>query len=219
MNTVTAERPAGGTPNRRIVRDGLLRCNPVTCQMLGICSCLAVTTSLDNALVMATALALVLTCSNVAVSLLRMHMPHRIRMMVEVAIIATLVICFDQVLKALSWDMSRRLGPYVGLIITNCIIMGRAEAFAAHNGPWRAAVDGLANGAGYGFVLVLIAVFRELLGTGKLVCFGRPLPWSLAAGGYEPNVLMAMAPGAFLTMGVLIWIVNAVVPHGEQGDR
>lgn len=211
-------QPTAGsrTPTRRLLGDGLLRCNPVACQMLGICSCLAITTRVDNALVMALALTSVLVVSNTAVSLLRLHMPHRIRMMVEVAVIASAVVIFDQILKAVSWEMSRRLGPYVGLIITNCIVMARAEAFATRNGPWRSILDGLANGAGYSLILIAIAGLRELLATGGIVCFGYRLPLHLQAAGYTENVLMAMAPGAFFAMALLIWILNAVFPRAAE---
>jgi len=187
-----------------IVKDGIYRVNPVTCQVLGICSCLAVTNRLANALVMGGALIFVLAMSNLIVSILRELMPRRIRMIVEVAIIATFVIVFDQFLKAFFWDMSKQLGPYVGLIITNCIVMGRAEAFATQNKPMPSVVDGIANGIGYTIVLALIACCRELLGAGTLL--GYPL---LASVGYENNFLFVLAPGAFFAAGFLIWVINA----------
>lgn len=187
------------------MQDGIIRNNPIIHQVLGVCSALAVTGKLENALVMGVALVFVSAMSNAFVSLLRHLMPRRIRMIVEVAIIATFVIVFDQFLKAFYWDMSRQLGPYVGLIITNCIVMGRAEAFATQNPPLLAMVDGIANGLGYTIILALIAVFRELLGAGTL--FGHTV---LSASWYEPNVLMVLAPGAFFTAGFLIWIINAL---------
>ncbi len=193
------------------LEEGIVKNNPVIHQVLGICSALAVTGKLENALVMGVALIFVCSMSNTFVSLLRHRMPRRIRMIVEVAIIATFVIIFDQFLKAFHWEMSKQLGPYVGLIITNCIVMGRAEAFATQNPPLLAAVDGVANGIGYTIILGLIAIFRELLGTGAIL--GIPL---LSATWYEPNVLMVLAPGAFFTAGFLIWIINALRGAGKE---
>jgi Na+-transporting NADH:ubiquinone oxidoreductase subunit D len=187
------------------MQDGVYKVNPVTCQVLGICSCLAVTNKLESALVMGGALIFVLTMSNLIVSILRNVMPRRIRMIAEVAIIATFVILFDQFLKAFYWDMSKQLGPYVGLIITNCIVMGRAEAFATQNSPGLSVVDGFANGIGYTVVLALIAFFRELLGAGAIM--GWPLPEAI---GYHKNLLFILPPGAFLTAGFLIWFINAL---------
>ena len=151
------------------LKDGIWTSNPLAIQILGICSALAVTNRLENSLVMGGALIFVCVGSNLFVSLLRKATPYRFRMIAEVAIIATFVILFDQFLKAFYWDMSKQLGPYVGLIITNCIIMGRAEAFALQNGPVLSAVDGFANGIGYAAVLAIIGFFRELLGTGRLM--------------------------------------------------
>jgi len=187
------------------MQDGVIKNNPIIHQVLGVCSALAVTGKLENALVMGVALVFVSAMSNVFVSLLRHLMPRRIRMIVEVAIIATFVIIFDQFLKAFYWDMSKQLGPYVGLIITNCIVMGRAEAFATQHPPLLSIVDGVANGIGYMIILALIAVFRELLGAGTLLGYTI-----LSTSWYEPNVLMVLAPGAFFTAGFLIWIINAL---------
>lgn len=194
------------------MHDGLIRNNPIIHQVLGVCSALAVTGKLENALVMGGALIFVSAMTNAFVSLLRHLMPRRIRMIVEVAIIATFVILFDQFLKAFYWDMSRQLGPYVGLIITNCIVMGRAEAFAAQNPPLLSMVDGIANGLGYAIILALIAIFRELLGAGTLLGYTI-----LSTSWYEPNVLMVLAPGAFFTAGFLIWIINAL--RGSEENR
>ncbi|OHB74074.1 MAG: NADH:ubiquinone reductase (Na(+)-transporting) subunit D [Planctomycetes bacterium RBG_16_55_9] len=179
--------------------------NPLAVQVLGICSALAVTNRLENSLVMGAALIFVTVGSNLFVSLLRKCTPHRIRMIAEVAIISTFVIVFDQFLKAFYWDMSKQLGPYVGLIITNCIVMGRAEAFALQNPPIVSMVDGLANGLGYAAVLAIIGFFRELLGTGEI--FARPL---LSGEWYTPNQLMILAPGAFFTLGIVIAIFNSI---------
>jgi Na+-transporting NADH:ubiquinone oxidoreductase subunit D len=179
--------------------------NPLAVQVLGICSALAVTNRLENALVMAAALTFVAVMSNLAVSCLRTILPRRIRMIVEVTIIATFVILFDLALQAFYWPMSRRLGPYVGLIITNCIIMGRAEAFALHHRPHLAVLDGLANGAGYAIALGLVAVVRELAGTGRLSWAGRTL---LSIPAWRVNLLAVMAPGAFLVLGFWIALFN-----------
>lgn len=185
------------------LKDGAWTNNPLSIQVLGICSALAVTNKLENSLVMGGALIFVCVFSNLFVSLLRKWTPHRIRMIAEVAIIATFVILFDQFLKAFYWDMSKQLGPYVGLIITNCIIMGRAEAFALQNPPVLSIVDGAANGLGYAVVLAIIGFFRELLGSGEVL--GHRL---LDSDWYTPNQLMILAPGAFFTLGVGIAIFN-----------
>ena len=198
---------------KEVLRDGILTTNPVTIQVLGICSCLAVTNRLQNALVMGLALIFVLTMSNLIVSILRSLIPRRIRMIAEVAIIATFVIIFDQFLKGFYWDMSKQLGPYVGLIITNCIVMGRAEAYATQNPPLLSVVDGVANGVGYTLVLVMIAFFRELLGAGTLM--GQVV---LSPDWYPTNLLFVLAPGAFLTAGFLIWCLNALRPPRSEEE-
>jgi Na+-transporting NADH:ubiquinone oxidoreductase subunit D len=185
------------------LKDGAWTNNPLAIQVLGICSALAVTNRLENSLVMGAALIFVCVGSNLFVSLLRKYTPHRIRMIAEVAIIATFVILFDQFLKAFYWDMSKQLGPYVGLIITNCIVMGRAEAFALQNPPVLSIVDGLANGFGYAVILAIIGFFRELLGTGKVMGYTM-----LDGQWYTPNQLMILAPGAFFALGVIIAIFN-----------
>ena len=196
-------------------KDGVWHINPVAVQVLGICSALAVTNRLENSLVMGAALVFVTVGSNLFVSLLRNVTPRRIRMIAEVAIIATFVIVFDQVLKAYYWEMSKQLGPYVGLIITNCIVMGRAEAFALSNRPVVAMVDGLENGLGYAAVLAIIGFFRELIRTGGL--FGHQL---LSEAWYTPNQLAVLAPGAFIALGFLIAIFNALSgANREEGGR
>lgn len=185
------------------LKEGAWKNNPLAIQMLGICSALAVTNRLENSLVMGAALIFVCVGSNLFVSLLRSVTPHRIRMIAEVSIIATFVILFDQFLKAFYWDMSKQLGPYVGLIITNCIVMGRAEAFALQNPPVLSMVDGVANGLGYAVILAIIGFFRELVGSGEVM--GYPI---LSSEWYEANQLMILAPGAFFTMGVVIALFN-----------
>ena len=192
---------------KEIVQDGIYKVNPVTCQVLGICSCLAVTNRVESAIVMSGALIFVLTMSNLLVSILRSHIPRRIRMIAEVAIIATFVIFFELFLSAFYWDMSRQLGPYVGLIITNCIVMGRAEAFATQNSPMASVLDGIANGIGYSIVLVMIAFFRELIGSGTVLGYTV-----LSETWYCENLLFVLAPGAFFTAGFLIWAINTINP-------
>lgn len=196
------------------LKDGAWANNPLAIQILGICSALAVTNRLENSLVMGAALIFVCVGSNLLVSLLRKHTPHRIRMIAEVAIIATFVIVFDQFLKAFYWDMSKQLGPYVGLIITNCIVMGRAEAFALQNPPILSIVDGVANGLGYAVVLAIIGFFRELLGTGEI--FGYEV---LSGQWYTPNQLMILAPGAFFALGIVIAVFNAIKGPEPQENK
>ena len=196
------------------LKDGAWANNPLAIQMLGICSALAVTNRLENSLVMGAALIFVCVGSNLLVSLLRKHTPHRIRMIAEVAIIATFVILFDQFLKAFYWDMSKQLGPYVGLIITNCIVMGRAEAFALQNPPVLSIVDGMANGLGYAVILAIIGFFRELLGTGEI--FGYEV---LSGQWYTPNQLMILAPGAFFALGIVIAVFNAIKGPEPQENK
>ena len=202
---------------KQTLGEGVWKNNPIAVQMLGICSALAVTNRLENSLVMGLALIFVCVGSNLFVSLLRNITPRKVRMISEVAIIATFVIVFDQLLKAFYWDMSKQLGPYVGLIITNCIIMGRAEAFALQNPPVLSMVDGLANGLGYAAVLAIIGFFRELLGTGKILFFeklGLNIDFS---GWYAENQLMVLAPGAFIALGFLIALYNhAKGPESEE---
>jgi len=191
---------------KRIVKDPLSDNNPVTWQVLGVCSALAVTTQVKTALVMSAALTFVLIMSNLVISLLREFIPAKIRMIVELCVIATLVIIADQILKAKMYDVSKQLSVFVGLIITNCIVMGRAEAFALQNPPLESALDGLGNGLGYSLVLVLVASFRELLGAGTWLGFEI-----LGASWYTGNVLMLLPAGAFIVIGLLIWFQRTFV--------
>jgi Na+-transporting NADH:ubiquinone oxidoreductase subunit D len=185
----------------------LFKNNPVFVQLLGIGSALAVTTSLKNAFTMTLAVVFVTAFSNLGVSLIRKIIPGSIRMIVEMAIIATLVILVDQILKAFSYDLSKQLSVYVGLIITNCIVMGRAEAFAIKNGPAVSLLDGIGNGLGYGVVLMIVAFFRELFGFGTL--FGITVFKTVNNGGwYVPNGLMVLAPAAFFLIGGIIWVLK-----------
>ena len=197
-----------------IMKDGLWTSNPLAIQILGICSALAVTNRLENSLVMGVALIFVCAMSNLFVSLLRKVTPRRIRMIAEVAIIATFVIVFDLVLKAYYWEMSKQLGPYVGLIITNCIVMGRAEGFAMQNRPGPSFIDGIANGLGYAVVLAIIGFVRELLGSGTL--FAKPILESI---GYTPNQVMILAPGAFFALGFVIAVYNAIKGPDPEEEK
>ena len=193
---------------REVVLDPLFNNNPIGLQVLGICSALAVTTKRETALVMTLAVIFVLVCSNVAVSAIRTHIPSSIRIIVQLTIIASLVIVTDQVLKAFVYDISKQLSVFVGLIITNCIIMGRAEAFAMQNPPRISALDGLGNGLGYGLILMLVAFLRELFGSGKV--FGFTVLQPVSEGGwYVPNGMMVLAPAAFFLIGVFIWVVRS----------
>lgn len=190
-----------------ILLEPVVKNNPVTLQILGICSALAVTTSMQVSLVMAIAVIAVTTCSNLVVSLIRNHIPNSIRIICQMTVIASLVIVVDQVLKAYAYDISKQLSVFVGLIITNCIVMGRAEAFAMKNGPQLSALDGFGNGLGYGAVLLVVAFFRELFGAGNL--FGVEIMQTVNNGGwYVPNGLMLLAPSAFFLIGLLIWAIR-----------
>jgi len=182
--------------------------NPITVQVLGICSALAVTAQLKPAIVMAIAVTAVVAFANVIISLLRNTIPNRIRIIVQLVVIAALVILVDQVLKAFVYDVSKQLSVFVGLIITNCILMGRLEAFALGNKPWPSLLDGIGNGAGYGAILVIVGFFRELLGSGSLFGYKLiPESWYIANGGfYSNNGMMILPPMALVTVGVIIWV-------------
>jgi len=192
--------------NRKLLSDPLDDNNPITIQVLGICSALAITVQLKPALVMAISAGVVMCVANVIVSLMRNLIPSRIRIIVQLVVIAALVILVDQILKAFVYDVSKELSVFVGLIITNCIIMGRLEAFALANKPWRSFLDGLGNAFGYGWILVAVAFFRELLGAGTL--FGYPVLENLGLYdmGYENNGMMILPPMALVTVGIIIWI-------------
>lgn len=191
--------------------DPLFDQNPLLFSVLGVCSALAVTTKLETALVMAAAVTAVLAASNVFISLLRRQIPSNIRIIIQLTVIASLVIVVDQILKAYVFRVSRELSVFVGLIITNCIIMGRAEAFAMQHGPALSFFDGLGNAAGYSLVLVAVGAVRELLGSGSLLGV-QLLPLQSEGGWYVPNGLMLLAPGAFFVMGLLIWGLRTLKP-------
>jgi len=197
---------------RKVLIDPLVDNNPVTLQVLGICSALAVTTSLLPALIMCIAMTSVAAMSGATISVLRKRIPNNIRIIVQITIIASFVIVVDQILKAYAFETSKQLSVFVGLIITNCIILGRAEAFAMSNGPGMSFLDGIGNGLGYSVVLISVAILRELFGAGSLLNV-QILPLASNGGWYEANGLMLLPPSAFFIIGLLIWAIRAVRPQ------
>ena len=193
-----------------LITDPFADNNPITIQVLGICSALAITAELKASIVMAVSVLFVLGLGNVVISLMRNIIPSKIRIIVQLIVVATLVIIVDLVLKAFQYELSKTLGAFIGLIITNCIIMGRFEAFALANGPWKSFLDGIGNAAGYGLILVIVGFFRELLGSGTLLGFkvlGDPIEKTgLYSIGYENNGFMIMPPMALIVVGLIIWI-------------
>tara|TARA_B000000557_G_scaffold104004_1_gene84266 strand:- start:746 stop:1426 length:681 start_codon:yes stop_codon:yes gene_type:complete len=197
--------PLFSKKNRALLSDPLDDNNPITVQVLGICSALAITVQLKPALVMTLSVVFVMGASNVIISILRNLIPNRIRIIVQLVVIASLVALVEQVLKAFSYDVYKELSIFIGLIITNCIVMGRLEAFALGNGVWKSFLDGIGNAAGYGIILIIVAFFRELLGSGKLLGY-QVIPDFVYAMGYENNGLMLLSPMALITVGIMIWI-------------
>ncbi|WP_339842808.1 NADH:ubiquinone reductase (Na(+)-transporting) subunit D [uncultured Halopseudomonas sp.] len=193
---------------RQVLFEPIFSNNPIALQILGICSALAVTTSLSVTLVMCLALTSVTAFSNLFISTIRSHIPGSIRMIVQMVIIASLVIVVDQVLKAYAYNISKQLSVFVGLIITNCIVMGRAEAFAMQNPPHMSFLDGVGNGLGYSFILIVVATVRELFGAGKLLGF-EILPLVNVGGWYQPNGLLLLPPSAFFIIGLIIWALRS----------
>ncbi len=215
MSEVKKSEPLFSKKNRALITNPLNKINPVTIQVLGICSALAVTVQMDNAIVMSVAVTAVLVLGNLIVSLMRNIIPGKIRIIVQLVIVAGLVIIVDQVLKAYVYDVSKKLSVFVGLIITNCIIMGRLEAFALGNKPWASILDGVGNGLGYGLVLVIVAFFKELLGSGaltipglgKLELLGNATDMTGLYGmGYMDNGLMLLPPSSLFIVGIYIWV-------------
>jgi len=197
--------------------DPLFNNNPIALQVLGICSALAVTTKLETALIMSISLTVVTAFSNLAISLLRNYIPNSIRIIVQLTVIASLVIITDQILKAFVFEVSKQLSVFVGLIITNCIVMGRAEAYAMANPPLPSFLDGVGNGLGYSMVLISVGFIRELIGSGKL--FGIEIFQSFNDGGwYYTNGLMLMPPSAFFLIGCLIWIIRVRKPEQQEKE-
>lgn len=198
-----------------VLKDPLMNNNPITLQVLGICSALAVTVKMDTAVVMTLAVVAVLSVSNTVIAMLRNLIPSKVRIIVQLAIIASLVILTDQVLQAYMYDISKQLSVFVGLIITNCIVMGRAEAFAMQNPPGKSFLDGLGNGLGYGMILIIVSFFRELLGSGTVFGF-QVVPDTLYAAGYENMGLMVLSPGAFIILGLIVWVQRIVAKIEEE---
>lgn len=193
---------------RKILRDPLDDNNPITVQVLGICSALAITVQLRPALVMSISVVGVMAASNVIISIFRNLIPSRIRIIVQLVVVATMVILVDQILRAFAYDVSKELSIFIGLIITNCIVMGRLEAFALGNGVWRSFLDGVGNAVGYGLILVIVAFFRELLGSGNLMGV-QMIPNFVYDWGYENNGFMLFSPMALITVGIIIWVQRA----------
>ena len=198
--------------HKKALFDPLFNDNPIAAQVLGICSALAVTTKLETSVVMSLAVIAVLALSNLSISVIRNLIPPSIRIIVQLTIIASLVIVTDQVLQAFVFDISKQLSVFVGLIITNCIVMGRAEAFAMQNPPVDSLLDGIGNGLGYSLILLIVGFFRELLGAGKLFGYSV-MPLVTEGGWYQPNGLMVLAPGAFFLIGIFIWVLRNFKPE------
>lgn len=207
------KEPLFSPKNLKLIMSPIGIQNPITIQVLGICSALAVTAKLEPAIVMSISVTFVIVFSNLIISLLRNTIPSRIRIIVQLVIVAALVIIVDQILKAYAYEVSKQLSVFVGLIITNCIIMGRLEAFALGNRPWQSVLDGVGNGAGYGLILIIVAFFRELLGSGTLTLPGlgtlQIMPDIFYELGYANNGMMILPPMALITVGIIIWVQRA----------
>ena len=203
---------------KKVLTNPLVNENPITLQVLGICSALAVTSQMSTSLIMAVALTSVTACSSAAISSIRNHIPGSIRIIVQMTIIASLVIVVDQILKAFAYEISKQLSVFVGLIITNCIVMGRAEAYAMKNPPLESFIDGIGNGLGYSLILVIVAFFRELFGSGKLLGI-EIFQLTKDGGWYDPNGLMLLPPSAFFIIGLIIWVFRQWKPvQNEKPD-
>ncbi len=201
--------------NKSILTGPIIRENPIAYQILGICSALAVTSKLETSIVMSLAVTFVIAFSNLAVSFIRNQIPSSIRIIVEMTIIASLVIIADQIIKAFAFDISKQLSVYVGLIITNCIVLGRTEAFALKNPPWSSFLDGIGNGLGYTVILLTVGFFRELIGTGKLLGFSV-LVLKTEGGWYVPNGLFLLPPSAFFLIGMILWLLRTWRPEQKK---
>tara|TARA_B100001079_G_scaffold185101_1_gene159363 strand:+ start:766 stop:1392 length:627 start_codon:yes stop_codon:yes gene_type:complete len=201
--------------SRQILKDPLMQDNPITLQVLGICSALAVTVKMDTAIVMSIAVIFVLTMSNTVVSIFRNMIPSRVRIIFALLVISSLVTLTDQYLKAYMYDMSKQLNVFLALIITNCIVLGRAEAFAMKEGPWRSFLDGLGNALGYGVILVAVSAFREFFGSGSLMGY-QIISEEMYASGYQDNGLIAFPPGAFIILGLIIWVQRTIGKIEEE---
>ncbi len=209
------KEPVLSGKNRKILAEPVNMNNPITIQILGICSALAVTTQLVPSLVMGLAVIIVMVVSSLVISLLRRYIPGKVRIIVEMTVVASMVILVDQVLKAVAYDISKQLSIFVGLIITNCIVLGRLEAFALDNKPWPSVLDALGNGLGYALIIVLVGFFRELLGSGSLLGI-QLIPQAAYSAGYLDNGLMVLAPGAFIILGIMIWVQRTITRYREE---
>jgi Na+-transporting NADH:ubiquinone oxidoreductase subunit D len=213
---VKSERePIFSDKNKKALKEPINKINPITIQVLGICSALAVTSQLKPSIVMGLAVTVVLVFSSLTVSLMRKLIPSKIRIIVEMTVVATMVILVDQVLKAYAYEVSKQLSIFVGLIITNCIVLGRLEAFSLANKPFPSMFDALGNGIGYGIILVIVGFFRELFGSGTLLGY-QVIPQFLYDAGYVNNGLMVLAPGAFIILGMIVWVQRTIT--GEVED-
>jgi len=208
---IKVREPLFSPRNKKLIKDPLNDSNPITVQILGICSALAVTVQMKPSIVMALSVIVVTAFSNLVISLLRNSIPNRIRIIVQLTVVATMVILVDQVLKAFVYDVSKQLSVFVGLIITNCIVMGRLEAFAMGNKPWPSFLDGIGNGLGYGLILVLVSAVRELFGSGKLMGY-QVVPDAAYKAGYFNNGLAILPPMALIIVGIIIWIQRSRNP-------
>lgn len=204
-----------GAEELTAIKEPLWQNNPIALQVLGICSALAVTTRLDKALVMGIGVTLVTALSNVMISAIRNFIPNKIRIIVQLVVVSGVVIVFDQFLRAYAYDLSKQLSVFVGLIITNCIVMGRLEAYAMGNPPWRSFLDGIGNGLGYAWILAVVGTIREIFGSGKLLGY-QVVPQSLYDAGYVNNGLMVLAPGAFILLGIIVWVQRSISGHTEK---
>jgi len=211
----TPKAPLFGKAEIKAIKDPLWDNNPIALQVLGICSALAVTTRLDKALIMGIGVTLVTALSNVMISAIRDFIPSKIRIIVQLVVVSAVVIVFDQFLRAYMYDLSKQLSVFVGLIITNCIVMGRLEAFAMSNPPWRSFLDGIGNGLGYLWILAVVGTIREIFGSGTLLGF-QVIPQALYSAGYVNNGLMVLAPGAFLLLGIIVWIQRSISGYSEK---
>jgi len=218
MTTTTAPKVSGklfGEAEKQTVLDPLWDNNPIALQVLGICSALAVTTRVDTAVVMGIGVIAVTAVAAVMVSLLRNLIPNKIRIVVQLVVVSAAVICVDQVLKAYYYDLSKQLSVFVGLIITNCMVMGRLEAYAMGNPPWRSFLDAVGNGLGYAWIIIVVGVVREIGGSGNLLGY-QVVPQAMYDAGYVNNGLMVLAPGAFILLGIIVWVQRAISGYVEK---
>ncbi len=213
--TPPQKRSLFGPDERKAIKDPLWDNNPIALQILGICSALAVTTRLDKALIMGLGVTFVCSLANVIISTIRTLIPNKIRIIVQLVVVSSVVIIFDQLLQAYMYDLSKQLSVFVGLIITNCIVMGRLEAYAMGNPPWRSFLDGIGNGLGYAWILAVVGAIREIFGSGKLLGM-QVIPQGLYDAGYVNNGLMVLAPGAFLLLGIIVWIQRSISGYSEK---